>query len=160
MSNGLTPGARKDVDSRGELEKDVDSRGDVEKDVDSRGGAAAAAAGLFGGCVPPAQVATDLFGRAAALGGWLLVSFVAPIPACAKPAPRTPVSSRMRSVAAAAERRDALDVQKLQEQKRALEDQKRMFEQQQKELAELMTLLKGGLPASAAQSASQSPPDK
>lgn len=161
MPNGLTPGARKDVDSRGELDKDVDSRGEIDKDVDSRGGAASGAAGgPTGACVPPALVATDLFGRAAALGGWLIVSFVAPIPACATSTAKAPAGPRMRHVAAAAEQRDALDVRKLQDQKKALEEQKKMLDEQQKTIAELMKWLKPDASAATAQSASQSPPDR
>jgi hypothetical protein len=59
----------KDVDGKGDDGKDVDGKGDVGKDVDGRGGANGSA-DLIG----------DIVSRATALGGWLVVSFVAPLP--------------------------------------------------------------------------------
>jgi hypothetical protein len=59
----------KDVDGKGDDGKDVDGKGDVDKDVDGRGGPNGSA-DLIG----------DIVSRATALGGWLVVSFVAPLP--------------------------------------------------------------------------------
>jgi len=61
--------ADKDVDGRGDVGKDVDGRGDVDKDVDGRGGASS-----------PSDVVDDIVSRASALGGWLIVSIVSPLP--------------------------------------------------------------------------------
>jgi hypothetical protein len=70
------------------MAKDVDGRGDAAsrraaaaKDVDGRGG--------------PADLVNDIVGRAAQMGGWLVVSFIAPVPA------RTISSSRRTAVATA-----------------------------------------------------------
>ena len=59
----------KDVDGKGDDGKDVDGKGDVDKEVDGRGGSNGSA-DLIG----------DIVSRATALGGWLVVSFVAPLP--------------------------------------------------------------------------------
>jgi len=61
--------ADKDVDGRGDFDKDVDGRGDVDKDVDGRGGAGT-----------PADLVDEIVSRASALGGWLIVSIVSPLP--------------------------------------------------------------------------------
>ena len=61
--------ADKDVDSKGDAGKDVDSKGDAGKDVDSKGGADV-----------QADLVDEIVSRASALGGWLIVSIVSPLP--------------------------------------------------------------------------------
>ena len=59
----------KDVDGKGDVGKDVDGKGDAGKDVDGKGGLA-----------DSGDVVNDIVNRASALGGWLIVSIVAPLP--------------------------------------------------------------------------------
>jgi len=51
------------------MAKDVDGKGDVGKDVDGKGG-----------LTDSSDVVNDIVNRASALGGWLIVSIVAPLP--------------------------------------------------------------------------------
>ena len=59
----------KDVDGKGDDGKDVDGKGDAGKDVDGKGGLG-----------DSGDVVNDIVSRASALGGWLIVSIVAPLP--------------------------------------------------------------------------------
>ena len=83
------------------MSKDVDKGGRLPvslKDVDSKGGAAP-------------DVVTDIIGRAAELGGWLIVSFIAPVP----PSPvngrgaSTSFMKQIADVAKEADQRDTAD---------------------------------------------------
>jgi hypothetical protein len=84
--------ADKDVDSKGDAGKDVDSKGDAGKDVDSKGGSDA-----------QADLVDEIVSRASALGGWLIVSIVSPLPPngrrFARPAAATSPSDALKEAA-------------------------------------------------------------
>ena len=86
----------KDVDGKGDVGKDVDGNGDAGKDVDGKGGLG-----------DSGDVVSDIVNRASALGGWLIVSIVAPLPPRARrSAPRGSVRSAVPPTVSRRCRRD------------------------------------------------------